>query len=115
MKATLRVVSVEPEGDETVLQVQGNDLRGVLVVPSARAPRVGDIFSLDVAESNLRSRVPPRETPAEPAQEEKQPDRESRALTAMLFGRASTDVEIERDVDAEMNALFGPTKKNKPA
>ena len=114
MKATLRVVSVEPEGDETVLQVQGNELRGVLVVPSAKAPRVGDTFSLDVAENNLRSRLPPREAPpADPAQEEKQPDRESRALTALLFGRASTDVEIERDVDAEMNALFGPAKKNK--
>lgn len=117
MKATLRVISVEPEGDETVLQVQGNDLRGVLVVPSTKAPRIGDTFSLDVAESNLRSRLPPRENSnaAKDAEEKgkKRPDPESQALSALLFGRGSTDVSTERDVDAEMDALLGPANNRK--
>lgn len=102
------VTALEPEGDETLVQVSGDGVRGALFFPSTAAPKVGALLMVEIA-GDARSRIPPREAKTGGAQDAERDEGASRTLTALLFGgRQAT----ERDVDGELDAFVGRQKNN---
>lgn len=114
MKYTLTVVGLEAEGDEVLVQVAGDAVRGAILFPQGTTFRTGDQLTLESpqpAARDLRSRIPAAAVRAEapPAAAEERSGDASKVLQAMLFG--GTAPMIERNVDAEMDAFLGQPRR----
>ncbi len=113
MKYTLTIVGVEAEGDEVLVQVAGDAVRGALLFPQGTTYKAGDQLTLESPQPvarDLRSRIPAAvRAEAPPAAAEDRSGDASKVLQAMLFGGAAP--MIERNVDAEMDAFLGQPRR----